>query len=40
MKKWVGLASSVFLTVGLLAACGGEEGSSSSTTKKEEDRTL
>ena len=39
MKKWVGLASSVFLTVGLLAACSGEEGSSS-TTKKEDDRTL
>ena len=41
MKKWVGLASSVFLTVGLLAACSGEEGSTTKTeTKTEDDRTL
>lgn len=39
MRKWVGLASSILLTVGLLAACNGEE-SSTSTPKKEDDRTL
>ncbi|WP_342560345.1 ABC transporter substrate-binding protein [Psychrobacillus sp. FSL W7-1457] len=39
MKKWVGLASSVLLTVGLLVACSGDD-SSTSTTKKEDDRTL
>ena len=41
MKKWVGLASSVLLTVGLLVACSGDDSSTStSTTKKEDDRTL
>ena len=35
MKKWLGLASTVLLTVGLLAACNGEESSES-----KEDRTL
>lgn len=39
MKKWVGLASSILLTVGLLVACNGEE-TSTSTPKKEDNRTL
>lgn len=35
MKKWLGLASTVLLTVGLLAACNGEESS-----EGKDDRTL
>lgn len=40
MKKWLGLASTVLLAVGLLAACNGEESSDGSTTTDKEDRTL